>query len=112
MSKPQRRFTKRFEIEAELNRLKRKAKQKLVVAQALEQGAEDHVKNSRLPLITPGERQHCIEQADFIRKKAIRLRRSVEIINDVKLPALGRTLAAFQTETLFKDDDKAVVLQK
>jgi hypothetical protein len=110
--KKQRRFSKRFEIEAEINKLKRKAKKKLVDASGFEVDAALQVAQSRLPLITEGERQHCIEQADFIRKKAARLRRSVEIINDVKLPALGRTLAAFQTETLFKGDDQAVVLQK
>lgn len=110
--KPQRRFTKRFEIEAEINKLKLKAKRKLKDADNFEATASVAIVDSRVLGISAGDRQFHIEHADHWRKNAIRSRRSAEIINDVKLPALKRTLAAFQTETLFKGDDQAVVMQK
>lgn len=110
--KPQKRFTKKFEIEAEIGKLKRRAKQKTVDAASFEATAATSVRDANIPGTNPGDKQFLIEQADHIRKKAIKLRRSVEIINDVKIPMLGRTLAAFQTNTLFPGDDQAVVLQK
>lgn len=110
--KTQRRFTKRFEIEAEINKLKRRAKSKIAEACDFEKIVEAHKRDANLARLTEGERQFHIDQADFNRKKAYRLRRTAEIINDVKLPMFGRTLAAFQTETLFPNDDQAVVLQR
>lgn len=110
--KPQKRFTKKFEIEAEIGRLKRQAKTKQVEAIQMDNICDTHIKDSRETGVTNGDRSFHIEQADLFRKKGIKLRRSVEIINDVKIPMLGRTLAAFQTNTLFPGDDQAVVMQK
>lgn len=107
----QKRFTKKYEIETEIGKLKRRARQKLVDAEKEDVISGDHINESRCTSLA-GDRQFHTEQADFHRKKAIKLRRSVEIINDVKIPMLGRTLAAFQTSTLFPGDDQAVVLQK
>jgi hypothetical protein len=107
----QKRYTKRFEIEAEINKQKRRAKTKTLESAKEDSIVADHVNESRCTN-QEGDRQFHIEQADFHRKKADKLRRSVEIINDVKIPALGRTLAAFQTNTLFPGDDQAVVLKR
>jgi hypothetical protein len=109
--KTQRRFEKRYEIEAEIGKLKRRIALKLIDAAKNENIADTHSKESRLAK-SNGDREFHIEQADLFRKKAIKLRRSVEIANEVKIPALVRTLAAFQTDTLFPNDDQAVVLQR
>ena len=110
--KPQKRFNKKYEIEAEIGKLKRRARQKTMEAQDFDLQVATHIDESRAVGALPGDRQFHTEQADHIRKKSDKLRRSVEIINDVKIPMLGRTLAAFQTNTLFPGDDQAVVLQK
>lgn len=108
----QRRFAKRFEIEAEINKCKRKAKAKNDEAAKFNGLADDLIKKSNVPGTTAGARNHLAEMADEQRKKATRSLRSAERIIDVRIPALGRTLAAFQTNTLFPGDDQAVVLQK
>jgi hypothetical protein len=110
--KKQRRFTKRFEIEAEINKLKLKANRKLIEADDFHKVDTLCIINSNAAGMTPGDRQFLIEQATAARLQCKRLLRTAEIINEEKIPSLVRTLAAFQTITLFKDDDRAVVLQK
>jgi hypothetical protein len=112
MSKKQRRFQKRFEIEGEINKWKLRAKNKLNEAAGFDDTVANFLKEANVKGVSAGSRQFLLDQADLYRQKAILLRRRADVITETKVPALGRTLAAFQTTTLFKGDDQAVVLQR
>ena len=108
----QRRYEKRFEIEAEINRYRKKAREKTAASVEFEKVADEFIQKSREPGITDGFRERMMDLADEQRVKAQAARRSAERIDEIKIPMLGRTLAAFQTQTLPGMDDKGVVLQK
>ena len=108
----QKRFSAAFEIEVEILKKKKQAKSKLVTAEAIEAKVKELLHQSNSPSITCGEKQYFVEQADFERKKANKIRRSVELIYENRIPQLSRTLAAFNTQPMAFIEDAAVVLQK
>ena len=108
----QRRFEKAFEIELAIIACKKKAKQKLAQVEAIETAVKDLLRQANSPVITIGEKQYFVEQADHDRKKANKLRRSVELIYENRIPQLGRTLAAFQTQPMAFVEDASINLQK
>lgn len=110
--KEQKRFKAAFEIEGEINRLNKKQLERMKFAERMELAALILVRESNDSTLSPGEREYRIECADREREKGRKSRRTAEIIDEEKLPQLKRTLAAFKTQTLFPNDDKAVVLSK
>jgi len=112
VSRQQRRFTKEFEVLAEILKFRRKAKLKLERAELIEAQMQGMVESMNSPMATPGDVAHLKEQHGYERRKAVKLRRSIEIINDDTIPRLTRTLSALQTLTLPGMKDEGVVLQK
>lgn len=113
MKQSQRRFTKDFEITAEILRYKRTAKTKLEKAEKIDSKVIDLIKKMNVEGTTPGMIQYIKEKIERRRDEAIKLRRSVEIIHDVKIPRLVRTMAALKTLTLpGLMEDNGVTLQK
>jgi hypothetical protein len=111
--KPQRRFTKEFEITGEILRLKRSALEKLKRAEGIDGKVVELVKKMNIEDTTPGMVQYIKEKIERRRDEAVKLRRSVEIIHDVKIPRLVRTMAALKTMTLpGMVEDNGTVLQK
>ena len=112
MSKHQRRFTKDFEVLAEILKYRRKGKMKLEAAQVIEATMQGIVDSMNAPGATDGDVAFLKEQHAGWKKKATKLRRTVEIINKEAIPRLTRTLAALQTVPLKGFNDEGVVLQK
>lgn len=108
----QKRYTKRFEIEAEINKYKRKAEVKIQEAQLLENASGIHMADAKVPGISPGDSEFYASQSREKMEKADALRKSANTIIEGRIPELSRTLAAFQTQTLIPGDDQGVVLQK
>jgi len=108
----QKRYTKKFEIEVEILKLRRKARGKLIDCEAGDQKIREMLMEANAVNQTPGNRQFLIEQSDFIRKKVARMRRTIELVHEEHIPRLVRTLAAFQTQTFEFVEDASITLQK
>lgn len=112
MSRQQKRFTKRFEIEMEINKLNQRAKSKLAASEDLDRSAHADLLRANASDAKSWEREFFKNTAVEKLRKSRLLKSRCLTIEAVLIPQLGRTLAAFQTETLFPGDDKSVVLQQ
>ena len=113
MKKPRKRYSKPYQVHAEILKLKRKAKESLEQAEAIERTVRGYLDQANLPETNAGTRQYLVETADFERKKAIKLRRSVEITEDARIPRLVRTLQTLETKPMdFIKDDPSVERSK
>lgn len=110
--KPQKRYTKAYEIEADILSYKRKAEKKIKEAVKLEGEAKHYLDEANKSLVASHQRQWNVEQSHIIRKKANKLRRSHELIFENHIPRLSRTLAVFNTKLLAFETDEGAVLQK
>ena len=111
MKREPKRYSRRFEVEVEINKLKRRAHAKLKEAEAIEDRAKALVKDSANPKYQGHEDQYFLEQADELRKNSRKLRRSATTMLETKVPNLGRTLAVLETATMPFLEDASVKLQ-
>jgi hypothetical protein len=111
--KKQKRFTKQFEIEAEIIAQKSKKKKLLVEAEKLEDKLKEQVKLANRPGISSNEREFFMDNSRVFKGKADRLRRRAFLIETQKLPALKNALAELKTQPLpgIIGEDTGVVLK-
>jgi hypothetical protein len=108
----QKRFSKRFEIEAEIIAYKRKMKDKLVKAEAIEVKMRELYDKANNPANTKGEQEYFRDQGNFEKKKANALRRGAFLIEHNRLPQLKEALSEFATQPMpFCGSDESVVLK-
>lgn len=108
MKKPRKRYSRPFEVHAEILKLKRSAKEKTIEAQDHEKVAKGLVKDSQTA-VNGGQREWFLEEADAERKKAQKLWKSVTAIEESRIPRLVRTLQALGTQPMdFIKDDASV----
>ena len=109
----QKRFSKRFEIEAEIIAYKRKMKAHLKKAEAIEVRMRELYDKANNPANTSGEQEYFRDQGNFEKKKANACRRSAFLIEHNRLPALKEALADFATKPMaFCGTDEGVVLHR
>lgn len=109
MKRQKKRYSKPYEIKVEIIKLRKKEKALMLEAEKLDAEANSNMKNANNDKFTPGERQYSKEQAEFIRKKALRLRRSSQLCNDIHIPRLSRALAELNTQPMSFLDDTSVI---
>lgn len=109
MKKPRKRYSKPYQVHAEILKLKRKAKESLEKAEGIEKKVRGYLDQSNLPETNAGTRQYLVETADHERKKATKLRRSNNITEEARIRRLVRTLQTLETKPMdFIKDDSSV----
>lgn len=113
MSK-QKRFSKDFEIQAEIIKQRRKLKTHLANAEKLEDERKAQLKMANKPDMKEHERAFYKDNAGELELKANKLRKRAFVIETKKLPALKEALAEFRTKPLpgFMGSDEGVVLHE
>lgn len=104
-----RRYHKKFEVDLEIIKLKKKAKSKMAEAESMDDEALAKIKEANSPKINNATRQFMIEQADEIRKKSHKIRRSAQLIIENRIPRLGQVIAELQTEPMPFLEDKSAI---
>jgi len=112
MRRKQKRYTREFEITADILLQKRKAKLNLEKAERIEAEMHGMVLEMNAPGADGARVAFLKLEHDSLSKKSQRLRRSIELTEDVRIPRLVRTLAAFQTMTLPGMGGDGITLQK
>ena len=112
MRRKQKRYTKEFEITADILLQKRKAKLSLEKAERIEAEMHGMVLEMNSPGVDGARVAFLKLEHDTLTRKSQRLRRSIELTEDVRIPRLVRTLAAFKTMSLPGMGGEGVVLQK
>lgn len=106
--KPRKRYAKPYEVHAEILKLKRSVKEKMIQAADHVKVAWGLVKDSQTA-VNAGQKEWFLEQADAERKKAQKLWKSVTAIEENRIPRLVRTLQALETKPMdFIKDDTSV----
>jgi len=108
----QKRYTSAFEIQAEIIAYKQKATRKLATAEKMEGEAWEKIKLANDPETPQHQIDFIMAQANELKEKAKRARRSYYLIYEDYIPPLVRTLGAFKTETMPFVDDKGITIQK
>lgn len=114
MSRKQKRFTSLFDVDAEIFKLKRKAK--LLQAQAdqmeTEAGAYNRMSITAYDAGDSGGGQYHKEAAEWQKEKAIAVKKHINAINETHIPRLIHTRAALQTMPMaFIDPKEGVTLE-
>jgi uncharacterized membrane protein YgaE (UPF0421/DUF939 family) len=110
MSK-RKRFTKQFEIEAEILKHKHKLKKHLAEAERLEALSDKEFKKSFTTTYSEGERTFFADNGREFHVKAKKLRRSAFLIEQNMLPRLKQTFATFKTNTMPFMEDGSVEME-
>jgi hypothetical protein len=110
--KKQRRFTTDMDIQMEIAKLRLNLKQCLIKADEHSACDKNNLAEANKPGLKAHERQFFLESSIENRLRAVRLRRRAELIEEVHIPAMVRTLASFQTKTMPFITEPGVVLSK
>jgi hypothetical protein len=105
-------WNKPVEIRMEIVKLRRKAIKLEKEAKEYDEKIKEWMRLANASGTLPGQRAICRENADADRKKAIKLRRTCQLIEENKIPQLTRTLSALQTKPMAFMDTEGVPLQK
>lgn len=111
MSRKQKRYTKAYEIEAEILATKRKVRLCLQEAAQLEDSSFRYFQQSNETERSSGDREFLRDQGREMKKKAEVMSKRAHTYLEEKIPSLGHTLAAFKTPTLPGMDTEGVVRQ-
>ena len=95
--KPKKRYNRPFEVTADILKLKRSAKEKIAAAGVIEREVRGYRDQANLPETASHTASFLIKTADYEHKKAIKLRRSVELIEEKRIPQLIHTLQELNT---------------
>jgi len=107
----QKRFESELDIRAEIAKMRLKAKNCLAQAEAIELIIKGYIAKANVNGIPANEREYYRDQAHFERSKVVKLRRTAQLIDENRLPALTHTLAAFKTQPFPFLDSPAVVME-
>lgn len=107
----QKRFESELDIRVEITKARLRARNLTVTAEAIEKMVVELVRKSNAPLLPANEVEYWKEQANFERCKARKILRTAQLLEESRIPALIRTLAAFKTQTMPIIADKGVVME-
>lgn len=113
MKRPQKRFSKRFEVEVEINHLKSKVAALTKEAEDWLTKRKDTLNTANLPTTPEGDKAWLVEQAHEFERNETKVRKQIATITETKIPNLGKTIAVIQTEVMpFMDGDRSTTVQK
>lgn len=108
----QKRYTAQFEIESDIIRAKRDMVKLSMLVEINLKKVKEHYDVANTPDTEPGVAVFHRASGDELNRKTDSLKSRVASIENVKIPSLTRTLAAFKTDVFPFMGDKAVVRQK
>src|SRR5208282_2828283 len=100
MSKKQKRYSKQYEIEAEIISTKRKVRLCLQEAAQMEDSSFRHFQKSNDSSLTAGDREFMRDQGREMKHKSEMLSKRAHMYLEDRIPSLVRTLATFKTPSL------------
>jgi hypothetical protein len=108
----QKRYTAQFEIDSEIIKAKRDMSKLSASLEESEKKAAEHYLIASSKETDDGTSAFHRASGDELRRKSDKIKKRISTIEDVKIPSLSRTLAAFNTKAFPFMEDGGVVKQK